>query len=146
VAVGQHVTAGQEIAKVGSIGYSTGSHLHFSVFLEATGTAIDPLAWLRAASVAIQSGANLSTEPSPGVLQWAPLIRSAEQAYNVPAALFAAVMTVESSGNPQSVSPAGAQGLMQIMPSQLTRLGVPKELWQDRRRTSMPARVIWRRR
>ena len=40
-------------------------------------------------------------------------------------------MTVESSGNSQSVSPAGAQGLMQIMPGQLTRLGVPKELWQD---------------
>ncbi len=45
VSVGQHVTAGQKIAGMGSEGFSTGSHLHFEVH-PAGGDAIDPEPWL----------------------------------------------------------------------------------------------------
>ncbi len=131
VAAGEHVTEGQEIAEVGSVGYSTGYHLHFGVYVEGTNRAVDPEGWLLSAGVSVLAGVDVSDEVPPDVLQWAPLIRGAAAEYGVPAELIAAIMAVESSGNPKAVSPAGAQGLMQIMPEQLTRLGVPEELWQD---------------
>ncbi|MFW0791368.1 M23 family metallopeptidase [Gordonia sp. CPCC 205333] len=42
---GQHVTAGDVIALVGSEGFSTGPHLHFEVWKNGT-TKIDPMPWL----------------------------------------------------------------------------------------------------
>ena len=45
VAVGEHVHAGQKIAGMGSLGFSTGSHLHFEVHPNS-GDAVDPQAWL----------------------------------------------------------------------------------------------------
>lgn len=45
VNVGDHVTAGQKIAGMGSRGFSTGTHLHFEVH-PAGGSAIDPVPWL----------------------------------------------------------------------------------------------------
>lgn len=123
VKVGDRVAAGQPIATVGSVGYSTGPHLHFTV-KDTNGIAIDPLTWLAGAPVGAATARS-------GVLQWAELIREVAERYDVPAAFLAAIMTVESSGNPNAVSPAGAMGLMQIMPEQLTRLGVPSDRWLD---------------
>ncbi len=131
VKAGERVAEGQEIAEVGSVGYSTGNHLHFSVYVDTTNRAVDPAAWLLSAGVSVLSGADIGDAAPPDLLQWSSLIRSAAARYGVPAELIAAVMAVESSGNPKAVSPAGAQGLMQIMPEQLTRLGVPEALWQD---------------
>ncbi|HEY7597336.1 MAG TPA: M23 family metallopeptidase [Actinophytocola sp.] len=42
---GQHVKAGEQIARMGNRGESTGTHLHFEVW-EPGGMKIDPLPWL----------------------------------------------------------------------------------------------------
>jgi soluble lytic murein transglycosylase-like protein len=50
------------------------------------------------------------------VLFWAPQIRAASQHMGVPAAFIAAIMAVESGGDPRLVSSVGAIGLMQVLP------------------------------
>ena len=44
VAVGDHVTAGQRIGKIGATGRVTGAHLHWDLWVN--GVQIDPLEWL----------------------------------------------------------------------------------------------------
>ena len=44
VTVGERVTAGQQIAGMGSEGFSTGSHLHFEIHPSGNG-AVDPKPW-----------------------------------------------------------------------------------------------------
>lgn len=51
-------------------------------------------------------------------------INAAAEEFNLPPDLLAAVIGVESSGNPTAVSPKGAGGLMQLMPETATELGV----------------------
>lgn len=45
VTVGQQVTAGQKIAGVGNLGFSTGPHCHFEVYPDGV-NAVDPKTWL----------------------------------------------------------------------------------------------------
>ncbi|MGH7661335.1 MAG: lytic transglycosylase domain-containing protein [Vulcanimicrobiaceae bacterium] len=45
------------------------------------------------------------------------LVRTYARTNSVPAALIRAVVDVESHGNPNAISRAGAQGLMQLMPA-----------------------------
>lgn len=52
------------------------------------------------------------------------LINAATQKHNLPDGLVRAVMQRESSGNPNAVSSAGAQGLMGLMPNTAKGLGV----------------------
>lgn len=49
VAVGQQVSVGTVLGRVGSTGNSTGAHLHFEVHLD--GTPVDPYIWLKANAV-----------------------------------------------------------------------------------------------
>ena len=51
-------------------------------------------------------------------------IRKAARRYDLPTSLIRAVVQAESSYQVQAVSPAGAQGLMQLMPATAKELGV----------------------
>jgi hypothetical protein len=61
---------------------------------------------------------------SSAVTRFADTFAAAEQAHGLPSGLLAAVAQQESGGNPQAVSRAGAEGLMQLMPSTAAGLGV----------------------
>ena len=58
------------------------------------------------------------------VSQWDPYIEQASAAYNVDPRLIAAVIAQESGGNTNAVSPKGAKGLMQLMDTTATEMGV----------------------
>ncbi len=60
--------------------------------------------------------------------QFAPLIAQVSMEYGLDAALMHAIITVESGYNPQAKSPAGAIGLMQLMPGTAARYGV-RNIW-----------------
>lgn len=58
------------------------------------------------------------------ILQWAKLIEAAAKKYNTDPAIIAGIIEQESGGDPSAVSPAGAIGLMQLMPGTARGLGV----------------------
>jgi len=51
-------------------------------------------------------------------------IEEASRRFNIPAPLIKAVIVIESNCNPEAVSHAGAQGLMQLMPETASEMGV----------------------
>ena len=56
--------------------------------------------------------------------EMAPLLADAQSRHNVDADLLWSVVQAESAGHVRAVSPAGAQGLMQLMPGTAASLGV----------------------
>jgi soluble lytic murein transglycosylase-like protein len=61
---------------------------------------------------------------SPSAQRFAREIEQTAGRYGVDHRLVQAVVQVESGGNPRAVSPKGARGLMQLMPSRAEALGV----------------------
>lgn len=58
----------------------------------------------------------LSSAFTPEVQYWGPLIKAWAVLYQIDPNLIATVIQIESCGDPQIASPAGAQGLFQVMP------------------------------
>lgn len=50
------------------------------------------------------------------ILKWCSFITDTANKTNLPANLIAAIIQVESNGNPSAISKSGAVGLMQVMP------------------------------
>lgn len=74
---------------------------------------------------AMSSGTSSSIPASLGVpSSLVPMFEQAASAYGVPASLLAAVANQESGFDTSAVSSAGAEGLMQLMPSTAAGLGV----------------------
>lgn len=141
VKVGQHVSAGQTIGTVGMTGVTTGPHLHFGLY--ASGTAVDPAACVTSGHLPDppfltapqpDNPAGLMKASGPAVLArfdavaskipYAPQIRSAAIAAGIDPMLLASLVYAESSFRPASLSPCGAIGLTQLMPSTAKSLGV----------------------
>ncbi|HET6210750.1 MAG TPA: NlpC/P60 family protein [Jatrophihabitans sp.] len=70
------------------------------------------------------SDSHLLASSLPGLDQFTGIFAQNEARYQLPTGLLAAVAETESGGNTSAVSPAGAQGLMQLMPSTAQGLGV----------------------
>lgn len=65
-----------------------------------------------------------TTEEVGSFVRYRSSITQLSKEYNVPAALVAAMIKVESDFRPNVVSPVGARGLMQVMPATARELNV----------------------
>lgn len=59
------------------------------------------------------------------------LIRTASQKYRVPETMVRSIMAAESAFNPNAISPKGAVGLMQVMPSTAKEMGYDPHVPQE---------------
>ena len=92
-------------------------------------TNIPPKAPVRELRVtgAITPGALSATTPSSGssaTSSYDPIIQKYAGQYGLDPSLVRSMISAESGFNPKAVSPKGAQGLMQLMPSTAARIGV----------------------
>ena len=87
-----------------------------------------PTLFAAALTAAQRTGAATSTVSAPGALKLpgnlGGIVAQAAQRYGVDPTLIAGVIETESNFNPKAVSPAGARGLMQLMPATARGLGV----------------------
>ncbi len=66
----------------------------------------------------------ITADQAGKLAKYSPLIKDSAARNNVPVELICGVMLQESGGNARSVSPAGAKGLMQLIPQTAHRFGV----------------------
>lgn len=66
----------------------------------------------------------ITKQQTERLAQYAPVIEAAARKFGVPVELICGVILQESGGNSRALSPAGACGLMQLMPGTARRFGV----------------------
>lgn len=88
-----------------------------------TSSASGGLSGVGAGSIAAAGRTSLAPS-APALAQYSSLFASAGQRYGISANLLAAVAKVESGGNANAVSSAGARGLMQFMPGTAQSMGI----------------------
>lgn len=88
---------------------------------------------MEAVSVGEDEGNSAGGKAISGKMPLSQIFEAASQKYNVPLELLKAVAKQESDFNTRCVSYAGAQGLMQLMPSTARSLGVSDSFdpWQN---------------
>ena len=99
--------------------------MHRSVLFLASGLLIG------GASPGSAAAQTMSPTVAYSVTSYAAHIDEAAQRFELPAGWIRAVLRAESGGDPRAVSPAGAMGLMQIMPATWDELRVHHGLGAD---------------
>jgi len=83
-----------------------------------------------------------SSKYAEAPIHYSPLKAAAKQ-FNVPYNLLKAVALVESSNNPNAISPKGAIGLMQIMPFNAARCRMTvKDLYKPHKNALCGAQIL----
>ncbi len=82
------------------------------------------LARIRWIEAQLDSGTGVPRTRREGAGQFRDLVEQAARRYGLDPALVDAVVRAESGYDPQATSPAGAAGLMQLMPATARALGV----------------------
>ena len=108
-----------------------GKHVQITSVYE-TPTAIRRIVPDTASAGAVTTAAPVTSSATPSITgtfaqrmaAMAPIFAAAERKYSLPAGVLAAVAQVESSCRTDVVSPKGAIGIMQIMPTTAKALGV----------------------
>jgi hypothetical protein len=159
VTVGQHVSAGQTIGKVGMTGVTTGPHLHFGLYT-SDGAAVDPSPYLTAGRLPDPATLLGPTASDPAAMSqlsgsavlarfdavsssipYAAQIRAAAVANGIDPALLAGVVYAESNFDPKAYSSCGAEGLCQLMPGTAAGLGVT-DVWDVQQNLNGGAKYI----
>jgi soluble lytic murein transglycosylase-like protein len=91
---------------------------------EGQSGAVESRLRLREAGLGRRHDAQRVRPPAPGGEAVEQAIRQAASKYNLSSDLIRSVIRAESAFRPDAVSPAGAQGLMQLMPDTAKELGV----------------------
>ena len=84
---------------------------------------------------------DLDLPPEAVVRRFAPIVAKAARVHGVDEALVHAVIFAESSYDPRAVSPAGATGLMQLMPATAAQYGV-RDLFDPAQNVSGGVRLL----
>ncbi|WP_018685602.1 transglycosylase SLT domain-containing protein [Actinokineospora enzanensis] len=109
---------GQNV-KISSV-YETPTAIRRVIPDTASSTSFDNVTSLSGYASAIGGG----TSGASGASAYSSMFAQATAKYGLPNGLLSAVAQAESGYNPKAVSGAGAQGLMQLMPSTASSLGV----------------------
>jgi peptidoglycan DL-endopeptidase CwlO len=126
-------------AAVAATSPSTGLLGSQAIAAAATGTSTaTPAATTLASLSATDPEAAMEALGVPASLR--AVLSSAAQSQNLPVSLLAAVAKVESGFNPSSVSSAGAQGLMQLMPD--TAAGIGANPWDPQSAANGAAKLL----